>query len=344
MVYRYFAGPLRSDLPGGAPFALTSVCRADPMNAPSLVPGFVPRPPVELRPWQTRAALVLTGFTAILAQIVILRELIVVFDGNEITLGLMLANWLLWTAFGSSVLGSWARVWRAQVRPCAEMAALQVIVAGALPYTIFAVRASRNLFHALPGESLGPGAILLTSWLVLSVFCSASGWLFAAGARLHREQFASSGAVAGGSVYLMEAIGSALGGLAASVLLARQAGSFQLAALAAGLNLGVGAGWLSRRRRWRRWLPMLVGTATGVLMLLLGARLEEASLSRLWRGLDLVASRNSAYGNLAVVQTEGTRTLYENGLVMFNVPAKVRFPLTCTRSLVPLPTTFGRPS
>ena len=47
----------------------------------------------------------LIGFTSVITQIVLMRELIVVFYGNEISLGIMLAGWLLWTAIGSSVSG-----------------------------------------------------------------------------------------------------------------------------------------------------------------------------------------------------------------------------------------------
>ena len=56
-----------------------------------------------------RSVLALIGFTAVIAQIVLLRELVVLFYGNEASLGLMLANWLLWTALGSSALGRLAR-------------------------------------------------------------------------------------------------------------------------------------------------------------------------------------------------------------------------------------------
>ena len=52
-----------------------------------------------------RAALILIGFTAAIAQIVLLRELMVVFYGNESSIGLMLASWLFWTAAGSSLAG-----------------------------------------------------------------------------------------------------------------------------------------------------------------------------------------------------------------------------------------------
>jgi spermidine synthase len=55
-----------------------------------------------------RAVLVLIGFTAAIAQIVLLRELMVVFYGNEISIGLMLGSWLFWTAAGSSLAGRFA--------------------------------------------------------------------------------------------------------------------------------------------------------------------------------------------------------------------------------------------
>ena len=48
--------------------------------------------------------------------------------------------------------------------------------------------------------------------------------------------------------------------------------------------------------------------------------LETRSLERLWQGFQVVAVRNSRYGNLVVVKTEETQTLYENGLPSFNVP------------------------
>jgi spermidine synthase len=48
--------------------------------------------------------------------------------------------------------------------------------------------------------------------------------------------------------------------------------------------------------------------------------LETSSQKHFWRGQHLVATRNSLYGSLAVVGTEGSRSVYENGVVLFNVP------------------------
>jgi len=80
-------------------------------------------PEIGLRPrvsLTVRAALSLIGFTAVIAQVLLMRELMVAFGGNELSLGLMLANWLLWTALGSrSGRGGWWPHWRRSApRPC----------------------------------------------------------------------------------------------------------------------------------------------------------------------------------------------------------------------------------
>ena len=122
-------------------------------------------------PATIRAALVLLGFTAVIAQVVLMRELIVVFYGNEISLGLMLSSWLLWTSAGSVVLG---RIGAHGPPPVRRVAVLQVLLALALPLTILAVRSSKLIFRPLPGEVLGPGPMLLVA-LVASRWWSLRG-------------------------------------------------------------------------------------------------------------------------------------------------------------------------
>ena len=265
-----------------------------------------------------RGVLVLIGFTAVIAQIVLMRELMVVFCGNEMSLGLMLASWLLWTAIGSGGMGHWATRTRA---PRQMVAWLEVCVGVAFPVAIYFARASREMFQAVPGEILGPGPMALTSLVVLSAFCALSGGLFAAGSRLFSEEAGTSTTAGSSHVYLLEAVGSGLGGVLASLLLIRYFTSFQIAALLCLLNF-VGAASLttdSVRRRSAVWAALVVAFA--ILVIPFGCPwLERISLGRLWSGFDLVAARNSVYGNLAVVRTEGTRSLFENGLAAFHVP------------------------
>jgi spermidine synthase len=264
------------------------------------------------------AVLILIGFTAVIAQVVLMRELMVVFCGNEMSLGLMLASWLLWTAIGSSGLG---RLARRTTQPRRLMACLEVLVALAFPLAIFLTRASKGVFQSVPGEILGPGPMILTSLAVLSAFCLLSGGLFAVGSRLLAQEADTSTLAGTSNVYLLEALGSGLGGVLASLLLIRYFASFQIAALLCLLNF-LGAANLAIRSEPRRRAVGLAVVAVFALMVFpVGCPwLEKMSLKRLWSGFDLVDARNSVYGNLTVVQTEGTRSLFENGLAAFHVP------------------------
>ena len=63
-------------------------------------------PRVERPPTAPMAVATLVGFTAVTGQIVLMREVIVLFNGNELSLGIVLGAWLGWTAAGSSLI-SW---------------------------------------------------------------------------------------------------------------------------------------------------------------------------------------------------------------------------------------------
>lgn len=266
-------------------------------------------------PGAVYAALLFIGLTAVIAQIVLMRELMVVFYGNELSLGLMLANWLLWTAAGSGLLG---RLNLGSRDPRILTAALQTANAAVFPLTLLAVRASKLLLQPVAGELLGPGRMLLVTFALMGPFCALSGWLFAAGSRMYARLEAVPAAAATARVYFFEAVGSGAGGLLASLALIPYLGAFRIAFLLAALNLLVAAALLlPRRARSFAWAAV----ALGLLAAPAGARrLEEMSLGWLWRGLGLLEVRNSAYGNLAVVETEGARTLYENGLASGAVP------------------------
>lgn len=266
-----------------------------------------------------RAVLILIGFTAVIAQIVLMRELIVVFYGNEISLGLMLAAWLLWTAAGSGILGRMTARVRA---PRKWLAGLEVLISIALPLTIFLVRSSKRFFQSVPGEILGPGPMVLTSFLALSFFCAVSGWLFAAGSRLYADERLTPAAQATGSVYLLEGIGSGIGGLLASIVLIRHFTAFEIASLVALLNLLAAATLVFRTPLYRRAVVSLSLVVLFVILVFPRAcpRLEALSLAQLWRDFSLIDTRNSIYGNLALVDMGGNATLFENGLAVLTVP------------------------
>jgi spermidine synthase len=120
---------------------------------------------------------------------------------------------------------------------------------------------------------------------------------------------------------LFEAAGSALGGILASVVLLRFLESFQIAAVVALLNLCMAAILLLGADRKRVSAVVLVGIGLAIpLLRYVAPSLAKSSQARLWRGFHLLESRNSIYGNLAVIETGNIRSLYDNGVILANVP------------------------
>jgi spermidine synthase len=265
-----------------------------------------------------RAALGLVGFSAILGQIVLMRELIVVFNGNEISLGIMLATWLLWTAVGSCLASRFAGGPR-----CVRwtVAALECLLGFSLLPTIWILRASKTFFQTVPGELIGPLPMLFTSLACLSVFCVLSGCLFVAAARLYEQECAVSARVAIGSAYLLEAAGSALGGILASVVLLRCFDSFQIATVVALLNLCMAAILLSRMGRKQTPVVILLAAVLAVpLLIYVAPSLNRSAQQRMWQGFQVLGFRDSIYGNLAVIETGTIRSIYDNGVILASAP------------------------
>ena len=273
--------------------------------------------------WAAQAALALCGFSAVVGQITLMRELIQVFNGNEISLGVGLGTWLLWTAAGSGLAGAATMGWR---RPRLAVAALECLLAASLPATIWVLRGAKGLFQAVPGELLGPLPMILTSVACLSVFCATSGALFVAAVRLVAVERGLSAGEAAGAGYLFEAGGSALGGIIASLLLVRFCEAFQIAVIVGLMNFSLAVGLGLRLRRGQ--IASLAGAAPLIaipLLVCVAPRWDAEARGRLWRGFNVVGEHESIYGSLTVTETGGeggrpVRSIYENGAIVANAP------------------------
>ncbi len=275
-----------------------------------------------------KAALALIGFSAVIGQIVLMRELIVVFNGNEISLGIMFATWLFWTAAGSSLSSHFALGGSDARR---AVAALECLLGVSLLPTIWALRASRSFFQTVPGELVGPLPMLLTSLACLSLFCVVAGSLFVVATRMYQQECGVSARVATSSAYLLEAAGSAFGGILASIVLLRFLESFQIATVVALLNLCMAAVLLFRVSRKQLAAVTVTASLLAVpLLIYVAPALDRSAQARLWRGFHLVGSRDSIYGNLVVIETgnietgnTGTgniRSIYDNGVILASAP------------------------
>ena len=269
-------------------------------------------------------AFILMGFTFTITQVMVIRELLVIFMGNELSTAIILANWLLLEAAGSFLLGKRAHELGLGRR---GYAFLQMLVSILLPLTLYGIRSLREIMGLAAGE--GASLVAIFSWTapLLAPLGIVDGIMFAVGCRLHSDR-ARKGASSVGKVYLLEAVGAGGGGVLYTFFFIPFFTSFQVAFLLAAANL-ISALLLIpgevEKDTWKN--RVLTGSLWGVLLadvlllILPGAQgLEKNSTARQWRGLQVLDSRWSPYGNVTVGRREEQLTFFANGVPICNAP------------------------
>lgn len=267
-------------------------------------------------------AVTLTGFAAGIGQILVLRELLILFYGNELSMGLILAAWLLWTAVGSGVGGKISHRFRAKRgNLCLGLLSLALMI----PLTLLWIRLARLVWSIPLGELAAPGLMISVSLSASCIFCLLSGFMFAW--CWHGQVLASTAepaALQPVMIYLGEAIGTAAGGVFFYFVLLPYASNLRAACLA---SLTISAIALLSMRPWKGdWKRRPVILVTAIIFSILVAiiairstRVDEISHRWQW-GPGLVAVRDTPYNNLALVKDANQYSLFGTGLWFFSIP------------------------
>ncbi len=258
------------------------------------------------------------GLDAVLAQILFMREFIVLFRGNELSLGILLINWLFWTAAGSYIIG---RIVEGLNLHRLFLSFLYGMMALIIPLSITIIRSITLWLPLSRGETADISSIFLISFITLSIFCFIAGGLFPAASRYlsatnnHRLYFSI------GYVYVWETAGSALGGLLASFLLIPKFDALTISLILAGINTFIALHLLVHRSR--TILIPLYGLAGIFLLGILSIglqKLDHKLRTRMWQGYELQGVEQSRYGRLAVASINDHYTFFQNGSALFTVP------------------------
>lgn len=243
------------------------------------------------------------GLSSITAQVLLMRELLVSFYGNELTLGTILANWLILEAFGSSVIG---RTVERTARKMEVFVLFQLIFSLTLPLCIHLSRVFKNLLLTAPGEAVGLIPVFYSSLLILLPVAVPHGALFAYGSKLY-SQYVGEDASSIGKVYILETTGIILGGLLITYLLIPYLHPFAIAFILSGANSLISVLLLCFEGR----PPLRALLGLSILMALFSAigllspaaqKIEQASVQSQWKEMGLIHNENSIYGNIAVTR------------------------------------------
>ncbi len=289
-------------------------------------------------------ALFLAGAASILTQVLFVREALVVFLGNELTLGILIGAWLLGIG-GGSLLARGAAPPRAgdHAHSLRLLAAVWLLPGLLLPLQVYALRGLRMLLGVPPGELV---ALSRTVWVALLVsapttLCVGAAFPLAVRALAFAARRGVDGepdaAAHAGRAYAVESAGSMAGGAMLSFVLLPLLSPLRLSCLAMAAWTAAAALALPARQRPRPalLLPLfLVGVALWNGPTLRG--LERRWVERRWQSFGvlpradgaaggsppvrLIADRDSIYQNLALTESAGQFALYGNGEVLFVFP------------------------
>jgi spermidine synthase len=273
----------------------------------------VPVPEVRRPAGRNRSVLFLAvcalGVSAFMTQLTLMRELLSVFAGNELVLGIVLGNWLLLTGLGS-YLGKTAARLRDGI---AVLVAAQVLV-GVLPIAqVFLLRTLRHVVF-LRGADVGVTETVLACFLLLAPYCLIAGYLLTLASLLLASRNEPSSI---GQVYFLDNIGDVVGGLLFSFVLVYFFNHFQILYVPALLNLLMAAAVALVHHRWR-WLAIAAAAGAAGTSTVLWCDLDRISTRALFPGQEVVFKDNSPYGSLVVTRSAGQYTFVENGVVLFS--------------------------
>jgi spermidine synthase len=271
------------------------------------------------------AAILAMGFSGLVAEILLLRELLIVFSGNELSIGMIMANWLILEAFGSFLLGRKAEKSENSLE---AFAVVSILFSLSLFLVVLLVRILKRALGVAVGESIGFLPMFYTSFLILFPVAVLHGALFTLSCRIY-AMFSDQATSSPGRVYVYETVGTIIGGVVCTYLLIPYLNTFEVFSALAVLNLVLCL--LLLAPYWRAGLlqkAMLALLSVLILLssyLVLGGQadtLHQYAIRAQWKDHDVVHYQNAQYGNICVVENEGQYIFFQDGMpsVMTPIP------------------------
>ncbi|MFC1816601.1 spermidine synthase, partial [Thermodesulfobacteriota bacterium] len=257
------------------------------------------------------------GFSGLVAEILLLRELLIVFSGNELCIGIILANWLILEAFGSYFLGRKAEKSKNKFE---TFTVFTIIFSLSLLIAIFLTRILKRVIGISIGESIGFLPMFYSSFLILLPVSIFHGALFTFSCRIY-SMFSGQNASSVGRVYVYEAVGTIIGGIVTTYLLIPYLNTFQASSGLALLNfivcLVLLAPYWKTGPLQKTMLVILSGLVffSGYLVFTSQAnKLHQYSIKTQWKNHNIVHYQNSQYGNICIIENQGQYIFFQDGI------------------------------
>ena len=251
----------------------------------------------------------LMGFISIGTQIILLRELLSIYYGNELVIGIILTNWMLLTGFGA-----FAGKISGKIQASNTVLFIMFIILALLPFILtFLAYYLRNILFAY-GTMINIFQVFYSSLLLLLPFCLISGFLFTfishTLGKITDENLISK-------IYGWESLGSVIGGILFNIVLVWFLDAFE-SLMALGVTTLILTGILAFRLR-QRWMAIPVSLfLIAFISVHFMVNLDQKAHEFLYKNQDIQYFRSTPYGNITVTKTEEQINFYENNILLFS--------------------------
>lgn len=266
--------------------------------------------------------ILVTGLGGIVAQTVALREFLILFSGNEFSIGVIIGSWVVWEALGALMGGKWKGTTDGNVE---TLILSTLFFSLLLPATIYAIRIFKFIAGIPPEIGVGLFPVFYASFTMLLPLGLVHGFLFSLLCTMH-DQLTGQGSSSAGKVYSYEMLGTIAGGFVLNYFLIPRYQSFEIAMVVAMLNtsgciLIILTSLQSRCGRIMLFVTGILALVTVTGLLFGGTQwLHRSSIARQWQGKEVIYYENSLYQNIVVVRTEDQYTFFSDGLPLITTP------------------------
>ncbi len=264
-------------------------------------------------------ALVVTGAAGIAGQTTLLRELLILFSGNEFSIGIVLGSWVLWEALGAFSGGKWKG---GGTSPCAPIVSITLLFSVLLPFSVYLARIAKNIASIPQEVGVGIPFVLSSSLLILLPASFLHGFLFTLFCTAYARE-TGTGAAATGKVYGYELGGTIAGGVLLTYVLVPFSNSFQIAVMVALAGAMASCSLaLTGNKRSLSFLGSVFVAALALGLLLTGGAevLHRRSVAAQWTGKNVRSYQNSVYQNIVVTEDSGQHTVFSDGTPVVTLP------------------------
>jgi len=251
--------------------------------------------------YQLKLMILLSGFLSTAIQVLLIREITTVFQGNELMMSWTLGVWMLLTGAGAF----WGRM---KMNPEKVSRVLNSVLLLLPILTLVLVPLLDILKTTLfpPGIMVNPVYFLLILLLFLAPICLLSGFIYSLLVRTYR--FGDNDFT---RVYAFEALGSLVGGVVVSFVFVQWLSVIQSLGALLVVTLII-FGIVHRRMKY------YIGATITMILIISGSFLLNNKLkSFLFVNQHVVESKESFYGNITITETAGQYNFFGNGSLLY---------------------------